>query len=112
MGLVLIERDKLTARDCFARCVHIGLSPCKIVGFFGGTFGNALVDKLACRLVNRGEIDVCNVGFEPSFLFRCECDQHVPLYHKAPLSGQAKSWVIPEMTLLFFNSSFNSGWAE
>jgi hypothetical protein len=30
------------------------------------------------------------VGFEPSFLFGGECDQHVPLYHKAPLSEQAK----------------------
>jgi hypothetical protein len=34
MGLVLLERDKPTARNRFARFAHMGLGPCKIVGLF------------------------------------------------------------------------------
>ena len=82
MRPVLLEGDKLAARDGGARFVHVRLGPCQIVAFLSGALGNALVDKLTRRRFDRNEIAARDVGQKPRLLLGGQGDAHKASYQK------------------------------
>jgi len=77
---MFFKGNDIASRNGLARLVYQGFRPGHIVGFIEGNLGNAVVDQLTHGFLKRGKVAACDMGLNPSFLFRSQGDCHGSLY--------------------------------
>src|SRR5271166_3665556 len=83
---MLVAAEDLATRDVRERFGHIGLRPGQIVTLLGRALGDAFIDELTHRVLDRGKVATGNMSVEPSLLFGCERDCHAPNFTTRPAS--------------------------
>jgi len=82
---VFLKGDEIAAFQRRQALVNQRLRPCHIIVLVARVareFGNAVVDQLARRFLDRRKIAGRDVRFDPRFLFGCEGYRHAFLYHE------------------------------
>ena len=86
-GAMFVAADNVAACDIRERLVHMRPCPGEVVPLLDCAFGDPLIDKLACRLFDRGEVAARHMGAKPSLLFRCERNSHFPIIAQGNFGG-------------------------
>jgi hypothetical protein len=66
---MFVAAEDLAVRNICKCLVDIGFRPGQIVTILGRALGDALIDELTHRVLDRGKVAAGNMGDEPSLLF-------------------------------------------